>query len=406
MTARTRQNLGAGVLILALMFGAAAYASQQPESDPFGAAAIVERPFPSLTYGIQGFFWWDTGYTGLQLDWVRMMSFNHVKQTFAWRDMEPEPGRWTFHSADRILAETARRQIRVIARLGLPPAWAGGIPEGDGETARVDTPPTNRVAWANYCATVATRYAGRIAAYQIWNEPNLSREWGGQPPDAVAYVQLLRECSRAIRAADPQALIISAGLAPTGNDDASARRDDLYLDDLYRAGFQQYIDVVGVHAPGFSPPAYGPDDAERDGRGRWFSFRRVEDLRKIMLRYDDAARQMAILEMGWTVDRVNPAYAWFAVSDAQQADYTVAAFEYIRQHWSPWVGLVSLIYLPKSSWTEQDEEYWWAIALPNHHARPVFGALVQMAKYCDDYVIPARTDVSEEGILATLDACP
>ena len=84
---------------------------------------------------------------------------------------------------------------------------------------------------------------------------------------------------------------------------------------MYRQGFQQYVDVVGVHAPGYAPPEIGPDDEE--AKQRWFTFRRVEDLRKIMLNYGDEARQMAIMEVGYTTDRVNPAYQWFGVSEAR-----------------------------------------------------------------------------------------
>ena len=401
------RRIGASLLALALVLVAAfvIYASQ-PDPDPFKAAAVTKRPFPSLTYSIQGFFWWDTGYVGMQLDWVKMMSFNTIKQTFAWRDMEPERDVWTFHAADKLLEETERRHLHVIARLGQTPIWAGGAEGVDSEMAKYDFPPEDLALWENYCRTISERYAGRITAYQIWNEPNLSREWGNRPPDAAEYTEVLRICSTAIRAADPNAIIISAGLAPTGNLDDTAHRDDVYLDAMYRAGFQHYVDVVGVHAPGYSAPTYGPDDAEQAGRGRWFAFRRVEDLRKIMIQHGDAARQMAILEMGWTVDQIHPDYAWFAVTEQQQAQYMVEAYEYIRANWSPWVGLVSMIYLPRATWTEADEEYWWSIATPQNGTRPVFGALVKMPKYCDDYVIPERTDTSEEGILATLNSCP
>jgi polysaccharide biosynthesis protein PslG len=219
-------------------------------------------------------------------------------------------------------------------------------------------------------------------------------------------VRILAACSTAIRAADPDAILISAGLAPTGTNDVTATPDDVYLDALYRENFQQYIDVVGVHAPGYSAPEIGPDDLEREGRGRYFSFRRPEDLRKIMIAHGDAGRQMAILEMGWTTDTVNPDYSWYGVSEEQQAEYLVRAFDYIHEHWSPWVGLVSVIYLPKPSWTEADEEFWWAISRPDFRARPAFGALVAMPKWCDEYYIPARIDTSEEGIFATIDACP
>lgn len=379
----------------------------QPEPDPFGGDAIEDPPFTPLTYGIQAFLWWDGGHAGLHLDWVRIMNFNHVKQTFAWRSLEPMPGQWDFSQSDRIVDEIERRDLNLVARLGQVPAWAAPETVRDLESDKTDTPPNDLDTWENYCRTVADRYAGRIRAYQIWNEPNLAREWGDQPPDAEAYVDLLRVCSDAIRETDPEAIIISAGLAPTGQHDDVAHRDDIYFDALYRAGFQDYVDVVGVHAPGFTAPDYGPDDAEADGKGRWATFRRVEDLRKIMLTYDDAARQMAILEMGWTTDTANEAYEWFAVTEEQQADYLVEAFDYIHQNWTPWVGLVSVIYLPDPDWTEDTEEYWWAVSTPDNFHRPAWFALVNMPKYCGDYVIPETPPgISEEEYLANLDTCP
>src|SRR5690606_13578093 len=100
-------------------------------------------------------------------------------------------------------------------RLGQSPDWASNA-ETTGDTESFDAPPTNLDDWADYCATIAERYAGRIAAYQIWNEPNLRREWGDQAPDAAAYVALLAACSEAIRAVDSEVILISAGLSPTG----------------------------------------------------------------------------------------------------------------------------------------------------------------------------------------------
>jgi len=78
--------------------------------------------------------------------------------------------------------------------------------------------------------------------------------------------RIVEATSEAIREADPDAILISAGLAPTGQHNELAHRDDMYLQAMYNVGFEQYIDVVGVHAPGFSIPAYGPDDAEKDHR--------------------------------------------------------------------------------------------------------------------------------------------
>ncbi|MEM6530369.1 MAG: hypothetical protein AAF653_18865, partial [Chloroflexota bacterium] len=256
------------------------------------------------------------------------------------------------------------------------------------------------VLFGEYCGALAERYRGRIAAYQVWNEPNLSREWGGTEPNAAAYVELLAVCSDAIRAADPEAVIISAGLSPTGTHSEVAHRDDLFLQAMYDARFQQYVDAVGVHAPGFSAVGYGPDEAERDGNGRWATFRRVEDMRRIMVRNHDAQRQMAILEMGWTTadPETHPDYARFAVDEVTQAQRLVEAHEFAAHNWRPWIGLVTTIYLADPAWTEEDEELYFAVTRPSMGKRHAFGALQNMTKYCGDRIIPARDRGSPEAI--------
>jgi GH35 family endo-1,4-beta-xylanase len=294
-TQKGRVTMLALMIATAAVIAVGAFVESRRDSDPFRADAIVDPPFTSLTYSIQAFLWWDVnGRSGTHMDWVKLLGFSHVKQTFAWKDVEPIPGQWFFTEGDRILNELERRDLSLIVRLTDTPDWAHPRLPPITEGGYIDAPPDNLDDWANYCHTVADRYKGRVAAYQIWNEPNLSREWGGKSPEAAGYVEMLRRCSDEIRAVDPDAILISAGLSPTGQDDSIAQRDDLYLQRMYDLDFQQYIDVVGVHAPGFAPPEYGPDDAERDGRGRWATFRRVEDLREIMVKNGDAARQMAI----------------------------------------------------------------------------------------------------------------
>lgn len=389
--ALTRRKLVALALVYLLVtaFGVFGWRYLQPQWDPFKASAIVDGPFPSLTYGVHTFLWWDRGAVGAHLDLVRLMSFSHVKQTFAWRDIEPQRGVWDWEQADRILEETEGRGLQLVIRLGQSPSWAR-MPGA--ELAR-DAPPADLADSSAYCAAVSQRYKGRIHAYQIWNEPNLSREWGDQRPDPARYVELLAACSRAIRQADPAAILISAGLAPTGNNDDRALPDDVYFDQMYRNGFQGHIDVVGVHAPGFAPPEIGPDD--EGAAHRWFTFRRVEDLRKIMLKYGDEARQMAIMEFGYTTDRVNPDYQWFSVTEQEQANFIRRAYEYAIANWRPWIGLMVLIYLPDPSWQPEDEEYWWSILEPDGSGpRPAYITVANMRKVCGDYVIAKRASDS------------
>ena len=229
------------------------------DTDAFMGFAVTDPPFTSLTYGIQAFLWWDHGFAGRDMDWIKLMAFSHVKQTFAWDDIQPQRDEWSIDRADALLTELERRDLKVIARLSDAPAWTH--PEiGARGSSFIDAPPDDVADFARFCGVLADRYKGRIAAYQVWNEPNLSREWGNRPPDAAGYVGLLKACSDAIRATDPAAIIISAGLAPTGTYDDSAHPDDVYLQAMYDANFQQYVDAVGLHAPGYSAPEVPPED--------------------------------------------------------------------------------------------------------------------------------------------------
>jgi polysaccharide biosynthesis protein PslG len=366
-------------------------------TDAFLRHAIVDPPFETLTYGIQVFAWWDHGFAGRDLDWVQRMVFSHVKQTFSWEDLQAESGgEFLTGRGYEVLNELERRNLKVIVRLGEAPAWSHPSVSGEKGVDYIDAPPDDLADFAAYCGKIATDFRGRIDGYQVWNEPNLHREWGGRPPDPAGYVGLLKVCSDAIRAADPDAVIISAGLSPTGTYDQTAMPDDMYLQGMYDAGFQQYVDVVGAHAPGWTEPERDPADAA--GGNRFFSFRRVEDLRRIMIANGDAARQMAILEVGWTTDPANPDYAWFAVDEATQADYLVRAYAYAAAHWSPWVGLMSMIYIADPDWTEANEQYWWAITTPRGYTRPAYIELANMAKYCGDQTIPARAGDSPEAL--------
>ena len=114
-------------------------------------------------------------------------------------------------------------------------------------------------AYASFVAGLAT-----VAdAIEVWNEPNIDKEWPTGQISAAAYTQLLATSYAAIKAQNPGTLVISAALAPTGfftgsGGCASAGcNDDRYLQEMYAAGAEQYMDCVGLH---FNAGATPPDD--------------------------------------------------------------------------------------------------------------------------------------------------
>ncbi len=361
-----------------------------PYTGPLDPEPVDGPRFTSLSYGIQAFLWWDPTARPFDLEQARLMNFRYIKQIMAWEDIERERGAYDWTRADEVVDEVNYRELHLVARVDHPPAWAVVDP-----ASRADGVPFDVEAYAAYCGALAERYRGRIAAYQVWNEPNLQREWAGHSPDAAGYVTLLGACYRAIKAADPDAIVISAGLAPTETEPPIAVPDERYLQQMFDAGLSQVYDVLGLHAPGYAnPPEMSPDEAEASGQRRWMVFRHVEDMRRIQIANGDANRQVAILEFGWHINPgIHPDYAWFAVDEATQAAYLVGAYRYAAEHWRPWVGLVSTIYLGAPGWTEDNEEFWWAVTFwkdGGYNVRQAYIDLANMEKIMGDEVIPAR----------------
>jgi hypothetical protein len=368
---------------------------EEPEATATSQEATPTTPPPTKTrtprprppqmaspeYGMQAFLWWRPEVATRDLGLIEDAGFGWAKQDFPWKEIEGAgKGHFDWSRTDLIVQYTEDAGLDLLVRLDRPPAWTGA--QGDG-------PPPNLADLGDFVAEVASRYRGRIRAYQIWNEPNLAREWGGQTPSAQGYVALLKTAYQSIKNVDPQAIVISAGLSPTGSQPPEAIPDDVYLEQLYQAGVSNYLDVVGLNAPGFrAPPEMSPDEVmanqEVYGHGRWFCFRHVEDLRAIMVKHGDAGRQVAILEFGWTTDpRPDSPYNWHAVDEATQAEYLVRAYKYAREHWSPWIGLMCLIYISDPDWTPGHEQYWWSVTWPGYPEpvkRPAYEALVAMPK--------------------------
>lgn len=377
------------LLLVVLLAGCTAAAPETTPTPPPTATAApadllgddpVVMSFPSPDYGMHVFMWWKPDTALRDLGLVQEMGFTWVKQKFPWREIEGiEKGQYDWYRTDYIVTETAKAGLKLLVRLDQQPYWS----EPADNQWQENGPPGDMADFADFCGAVAARYRGRIGAYQVWNEPNLSREWGNRPPDPAAYTELLAACYTAIKAADPAAVVVSAGLAPTGTDNDAAMPDTAFLQGMYDAGAAAYFDVLGANAPGYkAPPELDPAAAVAPeyGGGRWFAFRHVEDLRAMMVANGDGHKQVAILELGWTTDQVNPDYAWHAVDEATQADYLVRAYQYAVAHWRPWVGLMTTIYIAEWEWTPENEQWWWAVVLPDGTPRPAYFALKDMPK--------------------------
>ncbi len=362
------------LMVWSIILTACTPLSVPPDSGGGKPTVNLDKVMSSPDYGMHVFLYWREEVADRDLKAVQETGFRWIKQEFPWREMEPKTkGGWEWTNADRMVAQIEAHNLKVIARLGTQPAWASDVklPEV--------SPPRNLQDFYDYVFAVAQRYKGQIEAYQIWNEPNLAREWGGKPPNPAEYVALLKVGYLAVKAADPDAVVISAGLAPTTRHDGQAMPDTYFIQGIYDAGGAPYFESLGVNAAGFkSPPDLDPtvvandpvltngDTAPLELR-RIYCFRHVEDVRALMVRNGDAAKKIIILEFGWTIElRQESPYFWHAVRPEEQAQYFKEAYQYATQHWQPWIGVMSLIYVANPDWTANNEETYWSITYPHY----------------------------------------
>jgi polysaccharide biosynthesis protein PslG len=193
---------------------------------------------------------------------------------------------------------------------------------------------------------------------------------------AADYVRLLTLAYRAAHAANPNIVIVTDGLSPTGVRSADAWDDAEYLQWLFDAGLKGGVnyDVLGAHGNTQAPCV----DCELNSMSMFpdpsFYFRRIEQLRAVQVKNGEANRQVWLLEFGWTADK-DPNYSWFSISEDQKAINIVSAFQYAKQHWAPWIGVMTLWTLSDPTWTPDREEYWWAISNPDGTSRAALNAI-------------------------------
>jgi hypothetical protein len=335
-------------------------------------------PVPKPGYGVQvHLFAGDMGETlllaqGLGVGWV--------KEQVEWRTIEHGPGDFDWEPLDRAVDGCAAFGFKLVLGVVHAPDWTRAA---EGESG----PPADYAEFGRFMGQLAARYRGRVAAYELWNEPNLAREWQGDTLDPARFVALVAEGSKGVRAADPGALVISGAPAVTGiNDGVVAVDDRVFLHGMYQAGVAQWVDGIGVHPYGFANP---PDESWQDAthvassyndHPSFFFRDTLEDYHAIMLEYGDTERQLWATEFGWPstenmgeMDTTGWEYAR-EVSEGQQAEYIVRAY-YMGDE-RPWVGPMFLWNVNLAAiWGSGNPTSAYSLLRPDGSYRPAYLAL-------------------------------
>lgn len=185
---------------------------------------------------------------------------------------------------------------------------------------------TDPAYWDEYAAWVAGLAAQGADAIEVWNEPNVEAEWPEGQIDGAKYTQLLAKAYAAIKAANPNTIVISASLAPTGAEAAFPGKvvnDDKFLSQMAAAGAANYMDCVGIHHNGGSTSPHATTGSTLAGYHYSYYFWPMVDL------YYNAfggSRQLCFTELGFVSGEGFPPlptnFSWGqGITVAQQAQW-------------------------------------------------------------------------------------
>jgi polysaccharide biosynthesis protein PslG len=295
---------------------------------------------------------------------VREMGAPWIVEFFPWAYYQGEDRGIAWEHPDLVMDHATAQGLKVIARIGLTPAWARPR----------DTPLNYLDAsgyddFAAFAAAFAERYEGRVEAIIVGNEPNLSFEWGYRETTAADYVALLRAVYAAVKAVNPEVLLLAGALAPTLEPPGSpwGTNDISYLEEMYAAGAAPYFDGLAVHTYGLTFPP------EAEPAADVLNFRRVELLREVMVAHGDGETGMYITETGW-----NDHPRWTrAVRPGQRITYTLDAIRYAEANW-PFVEMVAIWAFRFPAPTRSYMDY-YTLVTPEFVRRPIYEALLTFA---------------------------
>ncbi len=176
----------------------------------------------------------------------RSANVGWVRVSVYWSFVEPQSDRWTWADADAVVDHARANGQQVLYILSGAPAWACGCSNG------AKPPPI--ALWKRYVGQVALHMKGRVAAYEVWNEPDLSGNatwgvgWDADVTVAPRYVDYLVEAARIIRSIDPAARIVGPALSGGWNLRTLQIYSQLESTEFPDGNASSFVDVVSVHA--------------------------------------------------------------------------------------------------------------------------------------------------------------
>jgi polysaccharide biosynthesis protein PslG len=249
-------------------------------------APLLATPNPPPTFGFND-DWIFQSVAALNL--LDQSGSEVARTSLPWAGVEPTKGSFNWYGSDVLYDRLQARGIRPLWVLIGAPCFAqqnpGACASGNNQ---LHPTPGHYDEFAQFAVAAARRYPNSIG-FEVWNEPNYPKYWGG-PPEPADYAEMLKTVADALHSQAPGTTVVSAGLSPHADTDTSGSigfRD--FLIQVYERGAAQKADAIGIHPyPGVGP---GQDYL---GDARVY----LGKIQNVMDRYGDGARPLWATEFG------------------------------------------------------------------------------------------------------------
>lgn len=174
-------------------------------------------------------------------------------------------------------------------------------------------------------------------AIEVWNEPNIDREWPAGQINGANYTRMLAAAYNAIKARAPNTMVISGAPAPTGFFGGACTGngcdDDAFIRGMAAAGAAQFADCIGVH---YNEGIVPPDATSGDPRGSSSHYTRYYPRMVNLYASVFPNKQLCFTELGYVSPEgfgpLPPGFEWGAGNTVQeQAEWLARAATLARQ---------------------------------------------------------------------------
>jgi hypothetical protein len=286
-----------------------------------------------------------------------------------WSDVEPTQGTFDAYTVSTYQDQFARLEAAgvkpIVVVLGAP-SWANGSND-------YLVPPRSATEFGAFTGAIAAKLRGRVAGYEIWNEPDESAFWHGSTPSVARYAALLKAAYPAIKAADPGAAVVTG--PTTGNNYD-------WINGLYDNGAKGSFDAVGVHTDTACLDR-GPDFFYREGgKIGQYSFLGYQSVHDVMAAHGDGATPIWMTELGWSSTTKTCGRGTWAgkkaagVGEANQATYLKQAYHCLAG--DPYVQVALWFNLQDLSATDGELNRYGLLRY-DHSQKPAWSAFQDVA---------------------------